>query len=408
MKVRNLGKTLRSTAPGGVPADLRDRLVEAIPAEFRLVSAGPVRGLLVPTRRKLVYLAIAASLLIAGIHFTGVMGSKKPRTDHLAGTSFGFVSVAVADVVRNLENFGALYVEMDLRTGNRENFEFIAPENDFTRVKIWLERPTERFKKGRMRVKKEERRTIFNGETTLFYDTENGEAKLFQGGRVDAQLSGPARWVRDSVPPPGASVSLDTLANGRGSSIARLTIRETGAPLEPGSSPVFFSEFDRRIVIFWETNTRRLTDLEKYVTQNGKEVLVAKIRSIEYRDQFADDVFSQKLPEGIHIMEVADSGNQQYSEMEPEEVARVMFTAWMNEDWDKVRVFCESRLIITYMKTTPLASFKITGPKFKRNPKYPGWQVPYELVFKNGGVKRLALALRNDNKMKRYIWDGGL
>jgi len=71
-------------------------------------------------------------------------------------------------------------------------------------------------------------------------------------------------------------------------------------------------------------------------------------------------------------------------------------------------VFCESRLIITYMKRVPLASFKITGPKFKRNPKYPGWQVPYELVFKNGGVKRLALALRKDNPMKRYVWDGGL
>ena len=73
-----------------------------------------------------------------------------------------------------------------------------------------------------------------------------------------------------------------------------------------------------------------------------------------------------------------------------------------------MRLFCESEIIVTYMRQNKLKSFKITGEPFKFIPIYPGFQVPYELVFANGETKKAALALRNDNAMKRYLWDGGL
>ena len=161
-------------------------------------------------------------------------------------------------------------------------------------------------------------------------------------------------------------------------------------------------------MITWDIKSKLLTDLEKYVIHEGKEVMVARLSSIAYKDKFEDNVFSHELPNYVHIMEIKDPENKQYSEMDPVEVTKFIFNAWKNEEWDKVRLFCEINIYIYYMRFEPLAKFRITGPKFKRNPRYPGYLVPYELIFKNGHVKKLALALRNDNKMKRYVIDGGL
>lgn len=410
MKVRNLEKTLRSTVPREVPADLRDRLIEAIPADFGPVQAdaGPVPSRFSPTRRKLIYLAAAAVLLIAALHFTGVLPLTGPRSDRLAGTSFDFVSLAVADVIRNLEDFGALYVEIDQRTREQESFEFLNPKYDFLKIRAWLERPSERFKKGRMRIEKDTRRVVFNGDSTLIFFKKSSEAKFFKGGRIDYQLIDPAKWVEKSLPRTGASASLDTLVDGNRVSITSLTIQEKGQYPEPGHEPTFIMEFDRRTVISWETATRRLVGFERYVMDKGQEVLAARLRSIEYRDHFDDEVFSHRLPEGTHLMEVADAGNPKYSQMGPEEVANFIFTAWRNEEWEDIRLFCEGQAIINWMKAHPLASFRVSGPKFKWNLIYPGHQIPFELVFKDGRVHKGALALRNDNRMKRYVFDGGL
>jgi hypothetical protein len=46
------------------------------------------------------------------------------------------------------------------------------------------------------------------------------------------------------------------------------------------------------------------------------------------------------------------------------------------------------------------------GEPFKSG-LYPGEFVPYEIKFKNGEVKKMNLAVRNDNPNKVWIVDGG-
>jgi hypothetical protein len=89
-------------------------------------------------------------------------------------------------------------------------------------------------------------------------------------------------------------------------------------------------------------------------------------------------------------------------------VTRTFFNAWQEKDWDTVRLFCDSQLVLAYMRIMDLRSFRITGQPFKFNPTYAGFNVPYELTFANGEVKKHALAIRNDNAEKRWVWDGGL
>ena len=160
-------------------------------------------------------------------------------------------------------------------------------------------------------------------------------------------------------------------------------------------------------MISWDTQTKQLVDLEKYVQHQGQEVLVAKLRSIEYQEQLEDSLFSHALPAGTHLMAVADPANRSYSELGPAEVARRFFQAWQEEDWDTVRLFCESEIIITYMRLNKVKSYRITGQPFKFVPIYPGFQVPYELVFANGDQASGSGAAQRQ-RMKRYVWDGGI
>ena len=340
MHIRDLEKRLRSAGKRNVPADLRDRLVNAIPEDFGKslpVKTEPWRRALRAPKSRFALAAVAADVAFAVVDFIG--GSKLGGLRHgLSGVSLSFVAAAIADIVDNLEAPGALYIELDLRTRRQEPFEFVEVEGDFSRITIWLERPSERFEKGRMRVEKKERKTVFDGRNTLFHDIEFGDASIRPGGNVDMQLEDPARWFDEHLSSTDVDASVDAATGSAGESIARLTLLEKGAELHPNSRPAFYSEFDRRTVISWDTDTKRMTDLERYVMHNGQEVMVAKLRAIDYGDRFEDEVFSHNLPESARMMAIADPENEAYSEMDPVEVATFFFNAWKNEEWDKVKV----------------------------------------------------------------------
>ncbi|MFC1558542.1 hypothetical protein ACFL40_04215 [candidate division KSB1 bacterium] len=404
MKTLKLSKLLKKHIERDVPSDLRERLVDTIPGGFKekYVEKAETRRFFT-LRYKLSYIAAAAVVLIAVLIFSGLNLKDYPTT-----TPFNIVSVTLAEVIKNLENTGAFYIELDQRTRGGENFEYIDPESDFARINIWLEHPSERFKRGRMKIAKKEREKIFNGKATLFifHFNNKGDAKLYDGGRIDEQLANPARWVNRHYPVIHDNVQLDTTVI-NGQSFTRLTIREKGIPITKGS-PAFYMEFDRKTVISWDTKTKLLTGFEKYVKHKGEEILAARLRSIEYRNNINDEIFSHKLPDNVELMTYNDAENDRYSKMEPEEITRFIFDAWKNEEWDNVKIFIDSYLVLTYMKMNHVAGYKITGPKFKRTPDYPGYMVPYELIFKDGHTKKLALCLKYNKKLKRYVWDGGI
>ena len=154
--------------------------------------------------------------------------------------------------------------------------------------------------------------------------------------------------------------------------------------------------------------------------------------SVDCREKLDDEDFSQILPDTIHQIAHEDLGDKRYAEMDPVDIADFIFYAWKNEEWDKVRLFTDinsiieehmqsnplarnkvrtfidvNSILIDYMRANPLAGYKIYGWKFKI---FSSWRyfVPYKLFFKNGDTKIFVLSLRNDNKMKRYVLDGGI
>ncbi len=47
------------------------------------------------------------------------------------------------------------------------------------------------------------------------------------------------------------------------------------------------------------------------------------------------------------------------------------------------------------------------GEPFKSG-NYGGWFIPYEIKLKSGYIKKHNLAIRNDNRAKRWQVDGGI
>lgn len=159
----------------------------------------------------------------------------------------------------------------------------------------------------------------------------------------------------------------------------------------------------------WESGTNLLTDIEKHVTYDGDEVLVEKLRSIDYRDRLPDLLFTVEVPRGVRLTAYAEPRSNAYADLGPVEVTEVVLEAWKHRQWNRIRPFCDSEALIAWMRTERLVEFTITGPPEGAN--YAGYKVPCELVF-NGLLgtrsRHTHLALRNDNRMERYVYDGGL
>lgn len=400
MNAKELHRALRSATPEPVSADLRDRLVADLPAALPGVSL-PVR------RRRWWAYAAAACLAGAVLYLAGLSW----RGDQVSGSpGFSLVPAVFAEVVEGLDKATALELELEVRAPKGENFESVFPEEEFAPVHIWIERPSVRFAKGRMRVEKPTRRVVFNGDSTLIFMNAmgSGDARIYPGGQIDRLLADPARWLEDARDATQGAATMDTAKGADGRQAARLSLIQQGVELSPGAKPVFFDQFDRRTVVTWDIGSGELRSLERYVQYQGQEVLVARLRRIRYASRLDDSVFSLAVPEGAHWAVAKDADDPRWSAMGPVQVAQTLFEGWKEKDWDTVRRFCEYEVYLVYMKKVPLKSYRITGEPFRSDPRYPGVQIPYELDFGNGKVKRHALALRNDNEMQRYVIDGGL
>jgi hypothetical protein len=93
--------------------------------------------------------------------------------------------------------------------------------------------------------------------------------------------------------------------------------------------------------------------------------------------------------------------------MGPKETAEAFFKACAEENWDEFLKFSSTSKVDEKIKGY-LGGLEIIsiGEPFKSG-LYPGWFVPYEVKFKSGRIKKMNLAVRNDNPAKRYVVDGG-
>jgi len=325
-------------------------------------------------------LAAAAVIIIAIALATIFMNTSMPTV------SAQEVLVLASEALSNLRS---VYIKAQIRTIAHDNFELIFDGTP----------------QGKWRIEKPGRVVVMDGESSLLLIRPNHAA----AGGINTGFVG---WLKPLLDVDKVLDSEIKLAQQQGSEL--ILSHQQGldgrdkllVSVEAPSQGDFTNDWlrnksisasDNQRIYTFDAESKLLETLEVYVHTDGEDVMVLQITDIEYNLDIDPALFTLELPE-----EVIWYG-------QPKELAdNDFFEACADENWDEFLKFWSASAVDQRIKNY-LGGVEIIsiGEPFKSG-RYPGWFVPYEIKFKNGSIKKMNLAVRNDNPAKRYVVDGGI
>ncbi len=346
---------------------------------------------------------IAAMILIA----LTVLLTPRPNGNAEAAQFLAQAAEAVA-------NLQSMHIKCRLRTSPRDNFELIGIDYDFVDIHLWKEFG----EKPKWRLEEPGRVVVMDGDSTVMLIRPNIAWKWRASHR------GLPSWAKPLIEPDkllddqlrtALSREWDMrMTHEKGKDGSPETVLAIEATTAVGPNDYLrnksIPDSDTRRVFRFDAETKRLERMEVYVHADQGDVLVLETAQIEFDVDLDPDLFVLELPEDTIWLGEPEilPDNEKYARMGPEEMARAFFEACASEDWDEVLKF-ENMSAIPESTKKYLGGLEVIhiGKAFKAG-KYPGWFVPYEIRLKDGYVKKFNLAVRNDNKAKRYVVDGGI
>ncbi len=166
---------------------------------------------------------------------------------------------------------------------------------------------------------------------------------------------------------------------------------------------------DTRRVYRFDAETKRLEAVQIYMHLKDKDVLVFEADKIEYDQPIDPARFTLELPKDVKWYQeptkLAD--NEKYENMTPKKAATTFFQACAEENWDEVKKFWEMPVDERLKENMGGLQVLKIGEPFQAKP-YPGWFVPYVIIFPDGRIQKHNLGIRNDNPVNRYMVNGGI
>jgi len=411
----------------------KNNLYEAVNAlKNEPIAPGPPQQTIDVTLQKL--MEAEPGTIKGGCKITERIKATKPFTKFAAAAAVIIIAVALsinlldksipsasaaqvlAEAVEAVTNLRSVYIKAQMRTIEHDNFALIGLDYDFVPVEMWKE--FDGTGQGRCRFEKPKRIVVMGGEfeQSLLLIKPNLAAR----GRGDI---GSVRWLKRLLDVDKVLDSEIKLAQQRDSELLLTHEKEAdGADKLVVIVDAFalgdftndwcknssIVESDNRRIYRFDAETKLLEDLQVYVhPEDGEEILVFEITDIQYNIDIDPSLFTIELPDNVIWFEQPKELSQKYRQMTPKEVAYAFFQACADEDWNEVLKFEGwsevPQLIKDHMGGLEIISI---GKPFKSG-LYPGWFVPYEIKLRDGYVKKMNLAVRNDNPAKRYIVDGG-
>jgi hypothetical protein len=172
-----------------------------------------------------------------------------------------------------------------------------------------------------------------------------------------------------------------------------------------------FATADNRREYVFDSKTKLLKGLKLYLLENNTATLVLDINNIAYDAAVDPGLFSISLPADVAWREINTAVvNENFSNITSKRAAELVFAALAKNDldtdkevWEQFN-FVSKKMIISKYGGLQVISI---GESFKSG-NYPGEFVPYTIKLTDGTIKKYKLALRNDNKNKVWMVDGGL
>lgn len=325
----------------------------------------------------------------------------------------------------------SVYIKVSMRTPPGDNFGTVSPDFDFTPIEMWKEFGNP----PKWRMEEPGRVIVVDGQSNVQLIkpgpgnprgiASKQSAKIDRGRQlpsslldVDQVLESELKLAQEK----GWSSQLTQERDADGADKLVVTIQgsprpRTDAELKsPGASPEWLKmggigDSENRRVYRFDAQSKRLEDVKVYTHANAGDVLLLEVTGIVYNPVIPPATFTLTLPEDV-IWFAEPSvvpNNDSYAKMSPNEAAQAFFQACADENWDEALKYWAMSAFPEGAKQY-LGGLKIIsiGEPFRSPGRYAGWYVPYEIQLKSGESKKWNLALRNDNKAKRWQVDGGL
>lgn len=360
--------------------------------------------------RKRIRLLGIGGLLTAAVALFFILGFWETQLDTRVKAA-----ETLAQGAKAIPKVSTIHLQGKLRTLSHDNFSYIDSKLDFVPIEVWKQfGETTKWK-----VDKTGRVVVMDGVSTIMLIKPNHAVKISSptNGAFDSGWLLSLTNVQDLI-----NGELHTalakgwdmkLAHEESNRVKKLVVTveaKAGQGVDDYLKNTFIDESDTRWVYRFDGETKQLETVQIYLHEKDKDVLIFETNNIDYNQPIDPKVFTLDLPKDVIWSKEPTllPDNEKYAKMTPKEAATAFFEACAKENWDEVQKFWGSAAADKSLKEY-LGGLEVIsiGEPFQAKP-YPGWFVPYEIKFKNGGVHKYNLAIRNDNPAKRYVVDGGI
>ncbi|SPF37122.1 conserved hypothetical protein [Candidatus Sulfopaludibacter sp. SbA4] len=362
----------------------------------------PVRRRLVFPR--LVFVAGAAVLLMVLAPLIGNLG----RGGHAPAS----VVSLLAQSAQAMAGARSVHMIARMRTTPTENFEIIHPDAGWVPIEIW----SEAGPPARWRVEKPGRVVVMDGTSSMLVvkpDTVSRGTPDFNYLEWMRILLDPDQLMEKELDLARSGASSASVAEEDAAGTRHLVLTVAFHPRRWFSSDWFVdrgvSSSDHTRTYRFDPVTRRLEGMQMVMHSPGVDLPVFEITEVRYDEVFDHALFALAAPEkAISIVDPTQMPVTGPLPQSPKEAAVMLFDAFSREDWQAALVvFPMTGVDERFKKILGGLQVISIGEPF-RSSAYAGWHVPYEVRLKSGRVLKANLAVRNDNSVGRWVWDGGL
>ncbi|MGE5295108.1 MAG: LolA family protein [Solirubrobacterales bacterium] len=315
-----------------------------------------------------------------------------------------------------MDGLTSFHIKVQMRTPPNDNFNNIGLDRDFTTIDFWKQATDDEW--GKWRLEEPGRIVVMDGQTSTMlmknsntvHEVEDRSPERYWTEclvEVDKVM---AREAQNASERPAEFTSYrETGTDGREMIVVSVEMKSKVPPTDHLRNK-YIEDSDHLKTYRFNAETKLLEDLEIYVHDVGRDVLVFQLLEAQYNTELDPGLFSLELPADVirtAAVEVLPD-NAKYEQMTPKEAATAFFTACAQENWDELLKYLGQTGVPQMMKDY-LGKLEIIsiGEPFQ-SADYAGWFVPYEIKLNTGYVKKHNLALRNDNPAKRFQLDGGI
>lgn len=327
-------------------------------------------------------------------------------------------SEVLTSAIQAVQNTYSIHIKARLRTLPQDNFSYINLELDFVPIEMWAKQCED----GRVliRIDKPRRQLTMDGQTATMIINHNDVTQIKTSAygcfnsdwltrltAVDELLENELKKAKDD------SMNEISVYHGNVDGQELLVLqRHSQASVFKGDylRNKFIRNADRTFYYYFDPETKVLVGMQMLVHTDGKDVVVFEITDIQYNPEIADEQFVLDIPKNAIYSKEPEilPDNKKYENMTPKEAAQTIFTACAEENWNEVLKFeAQSRVSDGMKQSWGGCKIISIGEPFQSSGYGVGWFVPYEIKVKDGRIIKHNLALRNDNKAKRWVIDGG-